>query len=279
MIDLDMLRTGSSSYLNDVEHFFFGAPDRELFGSYHPPRSDRTRDSAVLLCYPWGKECLPSHRAFRQLSELLAGLGYPVLRFDYRGAGDSAGDGTSAGLSSWMEDIATALDELRQRSMPEQICLIGLRLGAALAMRASAEHDDVSGLVLWQPVLDGTAYLTELREHHRTMLWQQFPSLPNAARSDDVHEILGFPVSSALLQDLQQLQLSTAPATAGPILVVDNLPDDRLDVWQQRLAGDSHAVEYAALPTFAIWSEDIDKGLVPRPTLERIAGWLEAQCP
>ncbi|MCC7368635.1 MAG: alpha/beta fold hydrolase [Chloroflexi bacterium] len=279
MTDLDLTRIGSTSHPGDTEYFFFGAPGQELFGSYHPPRSDRTRDSAVLLCYPWGKEYLPSHRAFRQLAELLSGLGYPVLRFDYRGTGDSAGDGASDGLSTWIDDIATALDELRERAMPEQICLIGLRLGASLAMRASTEHDDVSGLVLWQPVLDGAEYLAELREHHRAMLWQHFPSVPDAATGDAVHELLGFPVSSELLQDLQSFRLSLAPAWASPLLIVDNLPESRLDAWQRQRGDDGHAVEYAVLPTFTIWGEDIDKGLVPRPTLERIAMWLEAQCP
>jgi hypothetical protein len=46
--------------------------------------------------------------------------------------------------------------------------LLGLRLGAALAIRAS-QHVNVNRLVLWDPIVDGIHYLQEMeRSHVRT---------------------------------------------------------------------------------------------------------------
>src|ERR1700755_3241688 len=46
-------------------------------------------DVALLICNPFGYEALCAHRALRVLAERAALAGAHVLRFDYRGTGDS----------------------------------------------------------------------------------------------------------------------------------------------------------------------------------------------
>ena len=71
--------------------FYFGDSEEALYGVYHSPQGEH-RDEGVVLCAPFGQEAMRTHRALRQLATLLTKRGYHVLRFDYRGTGDSALD-------------------------------------------------------------------------------------------------------------------------------------------------------------------------------------------
>src|SRR4029077_6329596 len=85
--------------------FWFGPPDRRAFGWYHAPLG-APRDMAVVLCPSLGHESVCTHRAYRPLAEQLATLGFPVLRFDYHGTGDSAGtDRDGDRVPDWLAPI------------------------------------------------------------------------------------------------------------------------------------------------------------------------------
>ena len=61
-----------------------------LFCCFHPPRGPAQR-RAVLLCETLGSERMNFHLAYRHLALRLSYAGYPTLRFDYAGTGDSSG--------------------------------------------------------------------------------------------------------------------------------------------------------------------------------------------
>lgn len=188
--------------------FYFGQAPRSLFGVYHPPRSERSRDAGVVLCYPFGQEYMRAHRAFRQLALLLSGAGFHVLRFDYSGTGDSSGDAMAFGLHDWVEDTRAAMDELRDTADVERIAVVGLRLGGAIAALAAAERDDVSPVVLWDPVVQGAAYLEEIAEADRS---------PGAGRlaAEGTVGVMGFPITRRLHADIAALDLCTVGTAAG----------------------------------------------------------------
>ncbi len=140
--------------------FYFGPSDRQLFGYHHLPRPPVS--DAVLICPSWGGEYEYAHRALVVLSKRLAGRGCHVLRFDYSGTGDSWGDSTDADLHRWREDVDRAVDELRAASGREQVSIVGLRLGAAVAAGAGAVADASTRLVLWDPIVDGDAWVAGL---------------------------------------------------------------------------------------------------------------------
>ena len=58
---------------------------------HRPAVTVATRDVGVVICCPLGYKALLSHRSLRHLAEEAAARGYPALRFDYDGTGDSAG--------------------------------------------------------------------------------------------------------------------------------------------------------------------------------------------
>ena len=145
-----------------MEAFFFGASEHYLFGAYHPPRGSLDRQEGILLCAPFGQEYMRSHKSFCYLAEGLASCGYHVMRFDYRGQGDSSGDLNGLRIQDWQEDICTAIRELQDVAMVNKITLMGLRLGATLLATMETLPTVVSKVVLWDPIVDGAQYRMEL---------------------------------------------------------------------------------------------------------------------
>ena len=91
-----------------MEAFFFGPQNQELFANYHPPFG---ADGEILtvICSPLFSEPARTYIALRRLALSIAEAGQHVLRFDYRGTGDSFGELEQATLSDWIEDIAMAI--------------------------------------------------------------------------------------------------------------------------------------------------------------------------
>src|SRR4051812_15685981 len=92
-----------------MEAFFFGPASRQIFAAYHPPAGGGR--SLTLICPPLFSDYMRSQLALRELAVALAGSGQHVLRFDYRGTGDSFGELAEVTLADWLDDIRLALRE------------------------------------------------------------------------------------------------------------------------------------------------------------------------
>jgi pimeloyl-ACP methyl ester carboxylesterase len=155
--------------------FYFGPPERRLFGIFERAKGAAPAVTAALLCNPFGQEAIRAHRMYRVLANRLTSTGVDVLRFDYFGTGDSAGDDVDGEIDGWTCDINAAHAELTRRSRSSRVVWVGARLGAALAAQASVSVPRMPDkLILWEPVIDGAAYLRELRERHVLVLADNF---------------------------------------------------------------------------------------------------------
>lgn len=258
-----------------IEPFFFGPPGRELFGCYHEPAAWPAREQGVVLCYPLGQEYLRSHRACRNLAAQLARAGFPTLRFDYYGTGDSQGASDEASLEQWLADLRLAVAELRARGGVERVILAGLRLGASLALRAAAQTPELAGLVLWEPIVSGPRYLAELRARHEEALMRFFAPPKDAAPGPRPRELGGFAIGEAQLAALEGLDLlQVRPPRAKPVLLVEGETTPDLAALAGHLQAAGRAT-HLHIPSFTIWVEDVDKGLVPQQVIDRIAAWLD----
>ena len=142
--------------------FWFGTTERPLFGWYHAP-NERPARAAVVLCNAFGHEAMVSHRSYRRLAQRLAAEGFAVLRFDYDGTGDSAGEDSDPNrVDAWLDSIRRACSEAIALSGAEHTILFGMWLGALLAL-AQAERAPVDGLMLLAPPRSGRAWLREMR--------------------------------------------------------------------------------------------------------------------
>lgn len=243
--------------------FFFGERERQLFGVYTPPKGGARGGQAVLLCYPFGSEHMRAHRAFRQLSGLLNRAGAHVLRFDYLGTGDSAGRGDEASFPQWIEDIGTAIDELKDTCGAATVSIIGLRLGAALAAQAAAERTDVERVILWDPIVDGSRYLSEITA---------IAGSPSIA-DDEPMGVTGFPVTGDMRRELRALDLRRlAPPRAKRIDIItasEHADYPELEsAWREQGAD----ANYQCIPSAGDWAlgDVFGSALLPQDIIQGI---------
>jgi alpha/beta superfamily hydrolase len=99
---------------------------------------------AGLVCHPHPLFGGTMHnKVVYHAMKALHSFGFPVLRFNFRGAGQSAG--VHHGMEE-VEDVRTALAWLKQEfSLP--IIFAGFSFGAAMGMRASCPDPDVQALI------------------------------------------------------------------------------------------------------------------------------------
>jgi uncharacterized protein len=250
--------------------FFFGTGERRLFGIYAPGHAGGAA-RATLLCHPWGQEYLRAHRSMRHLASLLNRAGVHVLRFDYYGTGDSAGDAVEGDLAGWERDIETAIEELKDTAGVTQVGLVGLRLGGTLAAAVAARRpEDVGTLVLWDPVVDGGEYVREM---------ERLAPLPEHAPPGAVRQVFGFALPTELAEAFRSLDLpGLIPFLPARTLVVvtESLPSHA--ALQSALSdrpGGLGSLEI--IPSPPAWFEERSTGVgaLPVKALQRIAQWWD----
>jgi exosortase A-associated hydrolase 2 len=144
--------------------FFFPSGGRWLYGVLHAPAADApalAEPRGVIACSAFAEEHTLSHRIGITFARQLAQQGHWVLRFDYFGCGDSAGDFEEATLQTRLRDIESAVGVMRQRMGAGSITLWGLRLGATLACLAAEKDRTIAGLLLWEPIVHVPAYFDQ----------------------------------------------------------------------------------------------------------------------
>jgi pimeloyl-ACP methyl ester carboxylesterase len=245
--------------------FFYFAPDG-LFGSYAPVPGPDASNAVAVLCYPFGQEYMRAHRAYRQLSVLLSRRGVPVLRFDYYGTGDSAGDGVEASLDRWVRNTRAAMDEARRRSGAERVYLAGLRLGAAVAALAAQGRGEVGRVVLWDPIVSGARMLEELEESA-------------TSGRDATWWVNGFPFPPPLRREVEPVRLPALdfPETARVTQVVSH----RREEFESLAAAlETHEGGFATrhVPSPSDWnySDDVGGILLPRDMVRAVVDALAA---
>jgi exosortase A-associated hydrolase 2 len=257
--------------------FYFGTARRRLFGIYEPAAIDQPKSRAALLCHSWGAEYVNAHRSMRRLASMLTAAGIHVLRFDYFGTGDSSGESVEADLKGWEEDIATAIEELKDTTGVARVSLIGLRVGAALAARVAAKRrKEIDALVLWDPVVSGADYVQELHRLSRQLLKSAPVERPGTAGGG--HEILGFPLTADMAEGLRAIDLA-ALVSAWPaqtrLIASQSLPSHEAlrPILTGREAGPLSIDYVADLPAWIDHTE-ANAGAVPVRVLQRIVQWL-----
>lgn len=111
---------------------------------------DASASRGVIIVVGGPQYRVGSHRQFVLLARALSSQGLPVLRFDYRGMGDSSGDTRS--FLQCNDDIRCAIDWFSAR-LPgvKQLVLWGLCDAASACAIYCAGDERVTGLVLLNP--------------------------------------------------------------------------------------------------------------------------------
>lgn len=130
----------------------------ELFGWIYTPNTAISQTTGFILCAPVGHEYIHTHRAYRHFAEMLAMQGFPCLRFDYSGVGDSAECTEADVFTQWVEDIKAQALWLKNTVGVKHIVFLGLGFSANLVCLAAEQHGSDCSVVLWEPYETGRSF-------------------------------------------------------------------------------------------------------------------------
>jgi alpha-beta hydrolase superfamily lysophospholipase len=250
----------------------------------------------IVICKPFGYEAVCSHRSVRTLVAAAVGVGTPVLTFDYLGCGDSHDIEPGADqLQVWTADVVAAVGELTRRTGVKQVCLLGLRLGATLAILAARHCPEVAALALVAPVIEGRRYVKELKTSQLVASLAAKSATERPARESPAGaterqagplpgsiEAGGYTLFPASVAALSQVDLNTpdaAPATRLStlrMLVIDRDDVPSAAKWSERMAGLGAQVQYEALPGYVGMLMSAPQfAVTPLPIVAAFARWLE----
>lgn len=127
----------------------FGCEADELVGVLHAP-AQKAHKPGVLIVVGGPQYRIGSHRQFVVMARGLAAAGHPVLRFDYRGMGDSSGEARS--FEDIGDDIRAAMDAFHaELPLDRGVAIFGLCDAASAALMYCRSDARVRGLILANP--------------------------------------------------------------------------------------------------------------------------------
>lgn len=125
----------------------------KIFAVFHRPLLPR-KVPAVLVCAGFAGNKCGKYRMLVSLGKELAKRGIAVLRFDYRGAGDSEGEFNHMTFESKVSDALASLRFLVNDPQIEasRIGILGRSLGGAVAVVAAARSGSIKSMAFWASV-------------------------------------------------------------------------------------------------------------------------------
>lgn len=262
-----------------VQHGYFGAAARPLFGSYHEPACGvQAARVAVLLCGTHGSEELSSHRSLLALGHTLSGMGVPVLRFDLHGTGDSSGrDDEPDRVAAWVASVDAAVTLLRERSGCAGVAIVGFRLGALLGAQVAARRPDVVAWAGIAPVVAGRQYVREQTALAATGF------AGNPAEHDPAWiEAGGFCLGATTRADLTALDMKRlAWQLGGRVAPLSLAVFDRDDMpshpgWTQVLREQGVDVTVQPFTGYPAMVDEPHRAVVPQALLAQVCTWVQS---
>ncbi len=129
---------------------FFNGPEGRLEGRFH--RSENARAPLVLVLPPHpGQGETMNNRVTYAIFQAFVNMGFSVLRFNYRGIGNSQGTIDSTGVGE-LADAIVALDWLQNMDSESTVCWIaGYSFGAWIAAQVLMRRPEIKGFVFVSP--------------------------------------------------------------------------------------------------------------------------------
>ena len=200
-----------------------------------PEGAGRAR-AAVLFLAPCGDEKRAAYGASARLAGHLAAAGAAVLRFDYFGTGDSAGESQEVSLATMRRDAAAAAAALGELVPGATLEVLGVRMGGSLALELGAGLGAAKTVAV-APVVSGHNWLRQergRRQLRRSMVKRELgargrkapasgeEALPSGAAED----MDGLLFSAGFISEMEAYDLTggEAPESAPDALIVQVSP-------------------------------------------------------
>jgi len=184
-----------------------------IFGVLHAP--ERNPAPGVVMCHGFTGHKAETHRLFVNTARDFCRHGLAVLRFDFRGSGDSAGEFQEMTISREIADAKAALDFISTRGEAdrERLGVLGLSMGGCVAACLAGRDPRVKALVLWA----ATAHPGRIFER----------LLPQFEEGQQVLDMNGWGIGRQFLEDARTLHpLEEIRSYRGPALIVHGTQDE-----------------------------------------------------
>lgn len=246
---------------------------RSLFVHTHIPKQGN--GCGYLMLNPAFDEKKRSQKFQAETGRMLAERGFTVLRFDYQGSGDSDG---ATHTMDWDQNVADAQylsRMLKERFQLSKIGLIGIRIGADLAIQV-AESDAIGKhIIMVQPVISGKRYLTEQRLRRKTFQVLHKMEVETDLVDIDGHQyedFQGYPLSNKSLTFLVQLDTGKTTVRGKKLDVIRVNEFTSKKLYQKLKEGLSEANQFKEIkisgPEFWASMDSVDTAAISTGILE-----------
>ena len=196
---------------------------QQINGILHAPTSHDAPCPAVAFFHGFTGTKVEPHRIFVKTARELAAIGFYVLRFDFRGCGDSEGDFTEMTIGGEVSDAIKSIDVLTAMPGvdPERIGILGLSMGGCVAAFVSGQDARVKSTVMWAPLSDDPP-------DRKNEILERVKNTPTPEEMALLNPNI---VGKAFYEELPKISPSeTIQAFTGALLVIHGSGDDVVPV-------------------------------------------------
>lgn len=265
---------------------FFGRDSGpRLFGTVMQTPSSEKPDFGVVFFQAFGEERQKSYRSTFVFASRLAKQGIPSFRFDCSGVGDSEGDMKDTTVEQMLDESVHAVEVAKHEMGVNKVILLGIRMGAAIAVMAAPRIDNVSACILWNPIIKGSKYFRELmRTEMIISLARKREGGPeaNEEKKHGLTEVDAELLTTDMVEQIKAIDLSSAEIQAPAYFVTTRAGNKRENSEAELFA--SHARQQGS--DVACWTDEpseywtarsMHDAYYPTPTFDATLRWLGNQ--
>ncbi|MBT3375650.1 MAG: alpha/beta fold hydrolase [Lentisphaerae bacterium] len=149
--------------------------DTALCGNMLTPGS--ASGVTVVFSHGWSGNRSGPHDLVTQLARTLGTHGHASLRFDFRGRGESGGQGLETTLTTMADDLTAAVAFASENASAKRLVVLGICSGGNVAVGSLPRLKGVEGLILLSvyPFSDGDAFSRDVHRtwHFARQYWQK----------------------------------------------------------------------------------------------------------
>ncbi len=127
----------------------------KLFGVLHYPETlKKIKVPCVVMYHGFTGSRTEAHFLFTKLARKLAKRGIAVLRFDFRGSGDSEGSFSDMTVEEELSDAKAALDFIKTQKniATDRLGILGLSMGGFVGSYTAGQYPGIKSVVLMSAV-------------------------------------------------------------------------------------------------------------------------------
>jgi fermentation-respiration switch protein FrsA (DUF1100 family) len=193
-----------------------------IWGVLHVPKS--VPAPGIVFYHGFTGTRVEAHQLFVHAARHFCERGFAVLRFDFRGSGESEGLFQDMTLSGEVEDLKTAIDWIlgRREVIKDKVGVNGLSLGGVVAILTAARNPKIKAVSLWSTPLDISGFERIEPNISQKLLEQGYADLSS-----------GYRIGKAFLMDLDKHNITEAVSKISPrpLLIVHGTKDEVVPLW------------------------------------------------